>query len=184
LLELMLVLAILLVLAGLAWPRVEGMYERHRLQKAAEDVRLHLAGCRLRALEAGVIYQFRYQPGGQTYDVAPLLTDSTAGTDTAVLTATLPEAMTFELTAGTIAAGTTATGSVGMAGSVSMTGMTTSSVALAGGTSAVPILFLPDGTADETTLDVVDDQGRRVRLSVRGLTSAVTLKYEGKEGRL
>ena len=37
------------------------------------------------------------------------------------------------------------------------------------------ILFVPDGSATEATLDVVDEQNRFVRLSVRGLTGAVTV---------
>ncbi|MCA9102784.1 MAG: prepilin-type N-terminal cleavage/methylation domain-containing protein [Pirellulales bacterium] len=184
LLELMLVLAILLVMASLAWPRVEGVYERHRLRKAAEDVRVHLTGSRLRALEEGTVYQFRFQPDGRSYDVAPLATGATA-----VLSGTLPESMHFAVddaqTAGTSGtAGMTSAASITSladGGALANTGLT-SYAGLTASSATVPILFLPDGTADDTSLYVVDDLGRRLRVSVRGLTAAVTVASAEREG--
>ena len=37
----------------------------------------------------------------------------------------------------------------------------------------VPILFAPDGSATDASLEIVDESGRFVRMSIRGLTAAI-----------
>ena len=167
LLELVFVLAILLILAAITLPRVMGMYDRHRLQAAVEDVRAHLAGSRLRAIDTGVVYQFIYEPNGQRYFVLPL--EAAAGTLLPALEGRLPESLRFDSTdvvqipamqlSGTSSAGTDQAGTSADGGS----------------TWSAPILFAPDGSATEAALDVIDEENRFVRLSIRGLTAAVTV---------
>ena len=68
LVEMLIVLAVLAVMASLAWPAVRGMAAKSELRSAAGNVRSALAGPRLRAIESGVPQRFRYQPGADGYE--------------------------------------------------------------------------------------------------------------------
>ena len=173
LLELLFVLAILLLLAGMAWPRVQGLYERHQLQSATEDVRVRLTGTRFRAIDSGLIYQFRYEPGGQNYIVVPydVVTGTSADEGTQQQPPTyvgrLPASMRFEAPDG-VAVTTEQMGSGGLA-------YIDTAGELRDTAWSAPILFIPDGTATDDAFDVIDEEDRFMRLSVRGLTAAVTV---------
>jgi prepilin-type N-terminal cleavage/methylation domain-containing protein len=164
LLELLFVLTILVILAALALPRVMGMYESHQLQTAVENVRAHLAASRMRAIDTGLVYQFRYEPNGQRFSVTPF--EAAEGHSLPTLEGTLPESFRFESTdddlISTLSQSSTSLTGESLAGSSTLN-------------QQLLILFVPDGSATEATLDVVDEQNRFVRLSVRGLTGAVTV---------
>lgn len=70
LLELLIVLAILAVVAGLAWPSVHRLSETGQLRDAARQLRIQLLETRLDAIESGSVRFFRYQPGGSSYEVS------------------------------------------------------------------------------------------------------------------
>jgi prepilin-type N-terminal cleavage/methylation domain-containing protein len=161
LLELLLVLGILLVLAGLAFPGVMRIYGRHQFQTVVEDVRAHLAASRLRAIDTGVVYQFSYEPNGQRFSVTPF--EAAEGNSLPTLEGTLPESFRFETTDNDQTSSTPQ----------SITGASTTDASTM--SNEVIILFVPDGSATEAALDVVDEENRFVRLSVRGLTGAVTV---------
>jgi prepilin-type N-terminal cleavage/methylation domain-containing protein len=162
LLELLLVLGILLILAGIAFPGVMRMYDRHQLQTAVENVRAHLAASRMRAIDTGLVYQFSYEPNGQSFSVTPF--EAAEGHSLPTLEGTLPESFRFESPDDDQI-------STPPLSSTSLPGAST-----AGGSilnQQMLILFVPDGSATEAALDIVDEQKRFVRLSVRGLTGAV-----------
>ena len=96
LLELLFVLTILVILAALALPRVMGMYESHQLQTAVENVRAHLAASRMRAIDTGLVYQFRYEPNGQRFSVTPF--EAAEGHSLPTLEGTLPDSFRSEST--------------------------------------------------------------------------------------
>jgi prepilin-type N-terminal cleavage/methylation domain-containing protein len=161
LLELLLVLGILLILAGIAFPGVMRMYGRHQFQTVVENVRDHLAASRLRAIDSGLVYQFSYTANGQRFSVTPF--EATEGNSLPTLEGTLPESFRFESTDNDQTSSTPQ----------SITGASTAD----GSTMSdeIIILFVPDGSATDATLDIVDEENRFVRLSVRGLTGAVTV---------
>jgi hypothetical protein len=179
----MLVLAIMLVLASLAWPRVEGLLERHRLSRAAEEVRQSLAACRLQAQNDGYIYQFLYEPGGHRYSVEPLVADP-SGSAMTVLAGELPESITFDADPGMTSGQSFSLPMAGAASGSTTGGQSSTSLgqALSGQPSAVPILFMPDGTADDASIVLVDEVQRRIRLTVRGLTASVVVAQSGSGG--
>jgi prepilin-type N-terminal cleavage/methylation domain-containing protein len=74
LLEMLIVLALLAVLAGLSWPAVRGMLGKSQLRGAAKQVRVALARTRLKAIETGVPQRFSYAAGTGGFEVGPLLT--------------------------------------------------------------------------------------------------------------
>lgn len=181
LLELLLVMAVLLLLVGIAWPGVNGMYERHRLRSAVEEVRKRLAGSRVKAIDAGLVYQFRYEPGGRNYVILPyqaaghrpLVGPSAAGALEGAsqplpsYSGQLPETMRFEPADDfqSVLEQLETGGISDIAGP---------GAAVATSWSA-PILFAPDGMATDAAFDVLDEKDRSIRVSVRGLTAAVTV---------
>jgi prepilin-type N-terminal cleavage/methylation domain-containing protein len=70
--ELLLVLAILCGLAAVAAPNVLRYSREQALVESGARVQGGLASARLRAIETGVDYQFRYEPGGDSFVVIPL----------------------------------------------------------------------------------------------------------------
>ncbi len=70
LLEMLTVLALLAVMAAVAWPALRSSLRNSRLRDAATTVRVELAKTRLRAIETGTPQQFRYQPGSGQFEIA------------------------------------------------------------------------------------------------------------------
>jgi type II secretory pathway pseudopilin PulG len=175
LLEMLLVLTTLLLIVGMVWPVFERLYGTHRLEQQTENVRSKLAGTRVRAIDASVIYQFLYEPGGRWFLVIPFeqeaVDPSAAGQQILPLrytaTGRLPDAFEFrplnlsEPIGGTLPQEVLAA----IPGSIELTNVRWS----------LPILFYPDGTATDYAFDVYDNKPRRnyMRLEVRGLTGAV-----------
>ena len=176
LLELLLVLAILVAIAGLSWPSVNRMLEDLTIKEAVEPVRAELSKTRIRALDAGVTWQFRFEPDGRRYLMVPYEFDELEA-DAEIqqqqleafprMSGQLPEGLTF------------------VAASESMMGnepVTQESVAglpgeseLSGVSWSPPLLFYSDGAATDAAFDVVSEEKRFQRLTLRALTGAVTV---------
>ena len=67
LLEMLIVLAILSVLATMAWPALRKQLDRSQLRSAAKKVRLELAAARHRAVATGRMIKFRYEVDGRHF---------------------------------------------------------------------------------------------------------------------
>jgi prepilin-type N-terminal cleavage/methylation domain-containing protein len=160
-LEVLLVVAVMVMLAAMAYPSIEAMYGDLRLTAAADQVRARWADARTRAIEEGRPYRFSTQPDGQ-YKIAPDTSQfwSGSGETTAgdvnnsdspplVIEETLPQGFKFadESNSGDTDAGPWQTA----------------------------IKFLPDGTANtDKTITIQADGYRPVQLRIRALTGAVT----------
>jgi Tfp pilus assembly protein FimT len=72
----LIVVALLAVLAALAWPAMRKPLAKHRLWSAAKDLRAELVRTRLQAIRDGQPLQFRYAPGQRSYCVEPLTPES------------------------------------------------------------------------------------------------------------
>ncbi len=79
LIEMLLVVALLALLAGLTLPAMHTPLRKSELRDAAKMLRAELTRARLRAIETGVAQRFRFRPGGPNFEVAPRST-SEAGT--------------------------------------------------------------------------------------------------------
>lgn len=71
LIEMLLVLGLMVVLLGIAYPSLSRLRLEQQLKQGAELVRLQMKQARLHALESGLEYQFRFEPGGQRFIVVP-----------------------------------------------------------------------------------------------------------------
>jgi prepilin-type N-terminal cleavage/methylation domain-containing protein len=70
-LEIILVMAILVIIAGVTYPTLNVMYNQYKVSASCDTVRAALATARGRAIEDGVPYRFAYVPGMSNYRVAP-----------------------------------------------------------------------------------------------------------------
>jgi len=173
LIETLLALTIILTMAALAWTPLLRSWGDHRLQAATEDVRNVLSGTRIFSLDNDAVWQFRYEPGGDHFVRVPYQ-QSTADSQTTPdingrMSLTLPEGLTFGEDNSLTTAGVeplTATDLDGLPDSGELTGISWSQ----------PILFYPDGTGTETTLQVVDEEVGELTVSVRELTGGVTVE--------
>jgi type II secretory pathway pseudopilin PulG len=69
--ELVIVLAIIAIMAGLAYPTIQGMFGHYRLRAASDGVRAGWVRARAHAVEEGQRYRFAVVPGKGNYRIAP-----------------------------------------------------------------------------------------------------------------
>ena len=187
LIEVLLVLSILVSLAALSYPSVDRMLDQLAMDEAVSPVRNHLAGTRIRALDAGLTWQFRIEPGGRRYVAVPYEFDEIDEIDgddqeqqaqlelLPRVSGQLPEGYSFspvdEMTADIEALDERA-----VAGLTELTKLQET-------VWAAPLLFYSDGTSRTASFDIVDEKLRSRRLSVRALTGGVTTSDPNQEVR-
>lgn len=168
LLELTLVLAVLVLLASLAIPSMEGMYADVRIEAGADQVRAVWADARTQAADEVRTYRFSVKPGTGQFRLEPDDTDSTtpgqgaAGTPGGglVVEDSLPDKVSFSLSGAAAAGGGSGNGYVPVA------------------------YFLYDGTArDDVSITFDTDGARPLTLTLRALTGAVTVQRGTPGGR-
>lgn len=184
LLEMLLVLGVIAVFAGMTVPSVVRMYNQQKITASAERVREVIASARGRAIETGLIYQFCCEPGGRAFVVVPFELDqsSAAGNQQGASTLVASRA------AGQLPAGIQfrSLNAVNLPdASMTTSGQKLSSALLeglpnAGDLSGVnwssPVLFKPDGSAGaDTEVVLADGHSQTIRLRVRAFTGAVSM---------
>ena len=173
--ELMIVLAILLAVTAMAAPPMMERIRSGRVQEAAENVREVLAAARTYAIDTGVDYHFRFEVGGNNVVAIPAEQTASIGNsyDSDNKTAEflyrsgeLPKTIflynSFDDKSGSETLKSQAFGNLENAGD------------LASKDWSMPILFRFDGSAEDKTFRVMDEQQRSCAVSVRGLTGAIS----------
>lgn len=194
LLELMLVLAIVVVLLGVVWPSVGSFLAEQPIKQSADMVRAGLAGGRHKAASTGMVYQFRYEPGGRKFIVVPFELDAEqiqtdgSGTSVTLNAGTVLSSDTLPVARGVLAPSCQfSTGAPSLANLANLEGPTTEQVPeqliqlvltdqdnpqdWTGVAWSAPVLFYPDGTSDDFTVSVSDTDLRRIDVQLRGLTA-------------
>lgn len=169
LLEMLIVLAVLAVLAGLSWPAVRGLLGQSELRDAAKQVRAALATARLRAMESGIVHQFRYRLGTGIFQVSALT--SSRDPDPEVHSGSeatfRPEAAAIEgLLPGAVVFGEPDSPEQRLYDWVY--GEPRNDPDQPGWSS--PVLFFPNGTSSNARIALAGSRGWHVELTVRGLT--------------
>lgn len=156
-LEVVLVLAILLVMAALAYPSIEAMYGDLRLDAAADVVRARWADTRAAAIDQGRPYRFAVRPGTGAFRIAPDTTGYWAdATDPDAEADELPIEQEDELPGGVTFEGA------------------------GGGDWERVVTFRPDGTGSDDVEIVFAAAGQRpLRLRLRAMTGAVAVERGG-----
>jgi prepilin-type N-terminal cleavage/methylation domain-containing protein len=162
LLELLLVLAILVILAGIAFFNFDTAYDEVKLNSAADAVRRAWAQSRAEAIDTGVAYRFAVMPNTSRFRIAPDLPEywfssgaaapdvSESGQQLPIIEDELPEKIVFDFGGG----GEDAAGSDWVA----------------------VLSFLPQGNAsDNRDVTLRYKNSRPVRVSIRALTGTVKI---------
>jgi len=193
LLEIVLVLGVIAVIVAMTAPNMLRYIGEQQIREQAHEVRMAIVRGRIKAIDSGLTYQFRYEPDGQHYVILPLdlpegsleQSDSFQNTplnaepDEPVATESgrMPEMCRFDAPRGInpatgveqIVAGETL-------GQEWLSLLTGSDVADAQGTSWSPaIRFHPDGTTDNASLTILDEDGRMISIHLRGLTGTCSV---------
>jgi len=186
LIELLLVLALLVLVAGLTWPSLQGPLARQRLVSAAKNVRTELAKGRLAAMRAGELYEGRYTPDGtrlliRPHHVADRMEQATmAGEDRGSALnmalsgaedsqADVPPSLETWLPDGTHFVG----GFMAEESTSQLEQGAAEPFAEDETNWSAPIWFYPDGTTSDFQLKLANDRGLELDLNLRGLTGAV-----------
>jgi prepilin-type N-terminal cleavage/methylation domain-containing protein len=177
LLELLLVLAVLVTVVSLTWPSVMRYLREQDIMEGAEATRTAAAGTRIKAIDTGLTYQFRYEPQGRRFVVVPYdppetIAASSTPTDGSVstfpvLSGQLSEECRFVTPADqpSVSEGLPPEAFAGLPNASELQGTSW----------GPPILFFPDGTAADATFGITNEDELRIDLSVRGLTGTLTL---------
>jgi prepilin-type N-terminal cleavage/methylation domain-containing protein len=190
LLEMVVVLTIVVIIAGITWPQLMRFAREHQLREWSSEVRTDLAGARIKAIENGLVYQFRYEPGGQWFAVLPYdrpdsgnaTADSDLGktrveaarsTGPPATIAKLPKELHFRFKDGQPTEEL----------SEEWIKLLPTDESLSRISWSLPLLFHLDGTADNATVYLENDQGHSQLLTLRGLTGAVTMGPIIKEAK-
>jgi Tfp pilus assembly protein FimT len=177
LLELLLVLALMVAVIAIILPSLGLFTQSQQLRDAAGVLRGEWARARVQAMKSGRIHVFRYEVGGPRYVVDFWIADDDAveagdnsalartgdaplqvggSNDLKLSDKTLPEGITFFL-------GETKADSRGARVEADLAGD-------AGGQVSPPVLFYSDGTASTAQVILLNERGRAVTVSLRGLT--------------
>jgi len=163
LLELLLVMGILVVLAGITMPMALDTLDTHRLRASADRIQGAFAEARNQAIRSGNEVAFYYQPGFRTFFVMefnPLVPQSLP----LVPNEELARDSTSDLRSNILEMGVTFAGADVSPDSRSQVSAVTD----------VPnyqrILFYPDGTAQPARVFIADRQGTGLRIELRSLT--------------
>jgi type II secretory pathway pseudopilin PulG len=171
LLEVLLVLALLVALASVAWPSLEPALAGVELRKSAERIRVEWNRARVEALTEGSVVLFRYEPQGNHYSLErqpePEYIAGSMGADASAQLNPeaqsreyfLPERITFvesEISGGAVEPASAYLGDAGAEWSDA-------------------VIFYPDGSASNARLVLQNEREQRIEVSLRGLTGVVTV---------
>jgi len=172
--EMVLVMALLAAALAVSYPYVSRLFAAHQLYQAGELVRVRIMQARVLAAETGLVYQFRYEPNGQKFILAPsdVQAFSAAGATrpakAIVRAGMLPGSAVFESSQGF-------SGQGGGTMPESWFANLPDAEEFKGVSWSAPLLFQPDGSTHNAEVVIRDEQqNAAVRLSVRGLTGGVT----------
>ena len=178
LVEMLLVVTLLLVVAGMSLPALLNGFRAHTLTHNVDLVRENAGQARVEAIESGLTYQFRYEPGRQNFVIIPHERDFVEPDESVrprVHSGAISEEVRFRIPAGQPQ-------TVERLDREQL-GDLPDAWRLAQTTWSAPVLFFPDGSATESTFEILNEDNEFVTLAVRGLTATVSAsEITGDEG--
>ncbi len=160
LVELLLVLALLVVIAGFTAAALEGSLLQSKLRKGVEQVRTAWSEARLQSVSGGQRLAFTCLVGGRDYRLSScndlIVPAEVEQSQAAAAIRQLPEGVAFQSVEA-------------LPSNATSTQIAALPPATEGQWSA-PIVFSPDGTSYDARLVLQSNTGRQVQLSLRGLT--------------
>jgi prepilin-type N-terminal cleavage/methylation domain-containing protein len=164
--ELLVVLTILGLFAGIALPRVIGSLMRTRLETALGAIRSDLTFARARAVSSGLRHQVLMDTETGELRVEPFRPEQMAAADQAqavdqrpALTDTLPQSVRVT--------------SWNVSPLGALQGVPTAGQDGAAGGDGAPILFYPEGRSDDAMIVLEDNEGTRRGLRIDGFSGEI-----------
>ncbi len=188
--ELLIILTLLVTVVAISWPALEQFHLQYRLRQAGALVQARMAGARVHAVDTGVDYQFRFEPGGQRFIVIPydqqVLAQVAAGAGTNGGAGTTPGSggqttPHFPRVLGRLPSDKACFDAASTGGNTPqpLPGEWLSGIhdadQFVGVNWSAPILFHADGTAAAAHVTIRDKKHRIVTVSVRSLTGGVSV---------
>jgi hypothetical protein len=187
LLELLLVLALLVIFAGMAWPSLQRPFDNQRLRTSGDLIRSEWSKARVKAMDSGLIHVFTYDPANGSFQIQPWagFDAGLEGNGTAMMFATTSLDMVTTPTEPMIGGqqlpeGISFSGLETVGDSRTEAALSTADSSASGGTAQVrtaqdvtPILFYPDGTTSTARLILANRHDRYLIVELRGLTGVV-----------
>ncbi len=170
-LELLIVLGLLVIVAAMAAPALEGPLEAQKLRKAADLVQSNWDRARVRAMQTGQIMVFQYQPTTGRFRVQPWMTEESLIEAAGLQDPSNPESLGIlvELPEGIEFLNSfTQSDTRSLTIEEELSRMSTSA-SLENSWSA-PVLFYPDGTTTSAEVMLANQTGAYVSIRLRGLT--------------
>ncbi len=180
LLELLLVLGVLVILSGMAWPVLDRLLTSERLAKSADRVRASWVSARASAIESGRILAFRYEPDGTRYrlalqeEVDEFEERRPPSLAKLPLEQTLPSGVRFLASQDNQATPGNPADPAALDPETSREPTAPDNLDQADANLSAPILFFPDGTCSSARVTLRNDSGWRVEIQLRGMTGVVT----------
>jgi prepilin-type N-terminal cleavage/methylation domain-containing protein len=182
--EMLLVMALLVALMAMSFPTLARLRLEHQLKQGAELVRLEVASTRLHALESGMDYQFRYEPNGKHFVAVPAeylaiqaqaaaAQNSGNSAPVAVYWKSQGE-FTVKVKFSATTSNQQAYGPPQPLPKEFLVGFQKQEE-LSRINWAPPLIFKADGSARDFAVEIENEQGKYVVLSVRGITGGTTL---------
>jgi type II secretory pathway pseudopilin PulG len=171
LLEIILVLAVMVLVAAMALPALQRSFTVQSVKKGAERVRAEMARARVKAMREDQVYAFFYSPGTSQFIVAPF-------SDAIPLDGTGPEIESqrtshFDFSRSLLPRDVFFAGGQAAADSRSEQTLESADVKI---TDMKPILFYPDGAAQDAVVVIQNIKGDMMEVSVRGLTGLTQVR--------
>ncbi|MBS0260607.1 MAG: prepilin-type N-terminal cleavage/methylation domain-containing protein [Planctomycetes bacterium] len=170
--EIVIVLAVIVVAIGITYPAISAIQSEYQMRQSGMLVQAKLAAARVHAIETGYDYQFCFEPGGHRflvvpYDLGALTAEQSSGGKVSYKAGGKLVTDKAHFVAPTAAGGHQVAPELmnGLRNAADYTGVSW----------ALPIIFHPDGSASAAEIQIEDNKSRRLTVSVRPLTGAVTV---------
>jgi hypothetical protein len=180
LVEVCLVLALLVVVAALAVPTMQGTFARAALDGGSDLLRGAWGKARLAAMQSGQVYAFRFEPNGSRFQIVTL---SAMGLpETSELVADDPDAARGVADMLRLPNNRLPEGVVFAAGDIAASNQVSATLPEStAGPWSMPVLFRPDGTTSDASIVLVNDRQQTIRVTLRGLTGLSSATNVGDE---
>ena len=182
LLELLLVLTILVIVAGMTWPALSHPMAHQRLRKSADEVRAQWTQARIKAMSNGQINVFRYTLDENRYTIdvqnAPEFVQDSETLDAYGIQAPFQETASVVQAPERTLRGEQIVFSGGETEFDTRADLVCPVVGNVYDTQTQwsdPILFFPDGTTSTATLRLRNEYDDEIELTLRGLTGTVKI---------
>lgn len=174
-LEIMIVVAIISMIAAMATPQLMSLMRESSVFREAEKVREGMSDARRYAIETGIDYEFRYELNSSSFVVLP--SEQELNVDDAGDSTTTEQYFRVH---GELAEGIQLKAEEGVEETSEsldpevFTGLDATELSQKSWSQAVVFSF--DGTAQDFTIRVADPSGLTAKVTVRGLTGAVSTR--------